>query len=56
MNSNLDGQFPEIDRANLSVDLVIQMENVPPAARSWGFITATDNRTNIPALIYAVDR
>ncbi len=56
MDSNLDGQFPEIDRANLSVDLVIQMENVPPAARSWGFITATDNRTNIPALIYAVDR
>lgn len=56
VDSNFDGQFPEIDRDELRVDLVIEPENVPPTARSWAFITATDNRTNIPALIYAADR
>ena len=50
---NLGGQFPQFAGGDMRADLIIRPENVQPAARAWAFITATDNRTNVPVLLYA---
>ena len=53
VDPDLGGQFPQLNGGDIRVDLAVRPENVPPGARAWGFLTATDNRTNIPTLIYA---
>jgi hypothetical protein len=50
-DTNLGGQFPDLGRSERSIDVVVKVEDALPAARAWGFITATDNRTDIPVLI-----
>ena len=53
VDPDLGGQFPQLNGGDIRVDLIIRPENVPPGARAWAFLTATDNRTNIPTLIYS---